>query len=105
MGVARKFSLKDNPIFQRLQVPGKKADDSQPGVRGIIEDPADLPQDEGTDSREGQYLRVENRPSNFDPQIESPDEAARKVKDIPADKLKDEFARDRVTSGRHSSDE
>jgi Helix-turn-helix domain len=189
--VARKFSLKDNPIFQRLQVPGKKADDSQPGVVGIIEDPADLPQDEGTDSREGQYLRVENKPSkfdpqnltlnkegepqnepegqhrevirssdstaahgyieekqiekvqeapsfapvadlsqviqstsdrtnehlneghnltlknrasNYDPQIESPDEAPRKVKDIPAHKLKDEFARDRVTSGRHSSD-
>ena len=62
MGVARKFSLKDNPIFQRLQVPGKKPDDSQPRVRGIIEDPTDLPQKEGIGSREGQDEGIKNEP-------------------------------------------
>jgi hypothetical protein len=55
-------------------------------------------------SNEGQILTLKNRASNFDPRIESPEEAPRKVKDIPADKLKDEFARDRVTSRRYSSD-
>lgn len=66
--MARKFSLKDNPIFQRLQVPGKKPDDSQPSIRGSIEDPADLRRHEEIGKGEGQFLRVEHEPSRIDPQ-------------------------------------
>lgn len=53
--MARKFSLKDNPIFQRLEVPKPK---------DLTEDVAEnINQD-----NEGQNLILKNKPSQIDPQ-------------------------------------
>jgi hypothetical protein len=62
-GLARKYSLKDNPIFQGLQVPKPPAE-SLPDSEDL-ETPAEaLP--------ESQNLTLKSRPSNLDPQNLTP---------------------------------
>ena len=78
--MARKFSLKDNPIFQRLQVPKKLEDDSKISVQGVTEDSADLRQVKGSSDNEGHILTLKNRPSKIDPQILTLNEEKRKEK-------------------------
>jgi hypothetical protein len=67
--VARKFSLKDNPIFQRLEIPKPL----EAGAQSLQESPRDLiveskgPLLPTIERRERE--RVENRPSKIDPHI------------------------------------
>jgi hypothetical protein len=60
--VAKKFSLKDNPIFQRLAPP------VPPEAAAPLQE--DLPSDESLDG--GQILTLNERPSEFDPQNLTP---------------------------------
>ena len=67
--MARKFSLKDNPIFQRLEIPkpleaGAQSLQGSPGDLIVESKGPLLPVIEG---REGE--RVENRPSKIDPHV------------------------------------
>src|SRR5690348_2437735 len=60
--MARKFSLKDNPIFQRLEIPHPSTPETSAGqqISVPISDSS-----EETDNPQKQTLK--NRPSNFDP--------------------------------------
>ena len=58
--MARKFSLKDNPIFQRLEVPKPRETSSQPDATDSSAE---------VDIDEGQKETRKFRPANFDPQI------------------------------------
>jgi Helix-turn-helix domain len=67
--VAKKFSLKDNPIFQRLEAPGPR--EAEPPVDEALPSeeasrPSDLIQEP---SDEGHDMTVSHRPSEFDPQV------------------------------------
>src|SRR5215813_10296260 len=69
--MARKFSLKDNPIFQRLEIPQPRSLDTSISV--VEEREQGLPPSSGQHSEEiidPQILTLKNRPSNFDPEIE-----------------------------------
>ncbi len=58
--MARKFSLKDNPIFQRLEVPKPRETRAQPDATGSSAE---------VDIDEGQKEPRKKSPANFDPQI------------------------------------
>ncbi len=65
--MAKKFSLKDNPIFQRLEAPEPREPD--PPARAVLppENVSDAPDPQGF-SHEGLELTVNNKPSKIDPQ-------------------------------------
>ena len=63
----RKFSLKDNPIFKRLE--NSEPREAEPSVgEALPPEEVSRPSDRQERSPEGQNLTVNNRPSNFDPQ-------------------------------------
>jgi hypothetical protein len=65
--VARKFSLKDNPIFQRLEAPAPR--EVEPPVdEALPSEEASRPSDRQEPSDEGHDMTVIHRPSEFDPQ-------------------------------------
>jgi Helix-turn-helix domain len=65
--VRRKFSLKDNPIFQRLEESGPK--EGEPPVDDALpSQEVSHPTDEQERSPEGHDMTVSIRPSEFDPQ-------------------------------------
>jgi hypothetical protein len=81
--VAKKFSLKDNPIFQRLEAPEPRE----------VEPPAEeaLPPDEGSyaseprgSSHEGHDLTLINRPSKINPQKLTPSQSSERQAHVPA---------------------
>jgi hypothetical protein len=65
--MARKFSLKDNPIFQRLEVPRRKEQDALPDVTETTPLTPDLSNSRGSNI-EGQNKSLKNAPSSFEPQ-------------------------------------
>jgi Helix-turn-helix domain len=65
--VTRKFSLKDNPIFQRLEVPRRQEADSPRNLTEITPLVPGIPSDEGSNI-EGQKESRKNFPSKFDAQ-------------------------------------
>jgi Helix-turn-helix domain len=81
--VAKKFSLKDNPIFQRLEAPEPRE----------VEPPAEeaLPPDEGSYSsdprgsiHEGQIMTLMNRAPEIDPQKLTPSQSTERQAHVPA---------------------
>ncbi len=81
--MAKKFSLKDNPIFQRLEAPEPRE----------VEPPAEeaLPPNEGShssdpqgSSHEGQRLPLSYRPSEIDPQKLTPIKSSEREAHVPA---------------------
>jgi hypothetical protein len=66
--VARKFSLKDNPIFQRLEAPEPR-EVEPPAAEALPSEEASRPFDRQEPSTDRQSMTVINRPSDFDPQI------------------------------------
>jgi Helix-turn-helix domain len=81
--VAKKFSLKDNPIFQRLEAPEPRE----------VKPPAEeaLPPDEGSysfdprgSSHEGHDLTLSNRPSKINPQELTPSKSSERHAHVPA---------------------
>lgn len=69
--MARKFSLKDNPIFQRLEIPQPRSLDTSTSVVSVAkeEEKILLPSSEHDleEKIDPQILTLKNRPSNFDP--------------------------------------
>lgn len=63
--MAKKFSLKDNPIFQRLEAPEPR-DIEPPAEEALPSEEVSRPPDPQGSSHEGQYLTVDNRPSEID---------------------------------------
>jgi hypothetical protein len=64
--VAKKFSLKDNPIFQRLEAPEPRGVEP-PTEEALPSDKDSHPTDLQGSAHEGQSLTVNTRPSEFDP--------------------------------------
>jgi hypothetical protein len=65
--VARKFSLKDNPIFQRLEVPRRQEAEARPEAMEITPPTPELSRTE-VSKTEGQKESRKNFPSKFEPQ-------------------------------------
>lgn len=63
----RKFSLKDNPIFQRLEVPEPR-EVEPPADEALPSEEVSRPSDRQERSHEGHDMTVSHRPSEFDPQ-------------------------------------
>ena len=63
--VAKKFSLKDNPIFQRLETPEPR-EAELPAEEALPSEEVSHPPDSQGSSHEGQYLTVSDRPSKID---------------------------------------
>jgi hypothetical protein len=81
--VTKKFSLKDNPIFQRLEVPEPREVEPPtkealpPGEGSHLSDP------QGSSS-ERQYVAFSNRPPKIDPQKLTPKKSADRHAHVPA---------------------
>lgn len=63
----RKFSLKDNPIFQRLEAPEPR-EVEPPADEALPSEEVSRPSDRQERSHEGHDMTVSHRPSEFDPQ-------------------------------------
>jgi Helix-turn-helix domain len=63
----RKFSLKDNPIFQRLEAPEPR-EVEPPADEALPSEEASRPSDRQEPPHEGQDMTASHRPSGFDPQ-------------------------------------
>jgi Helix-turn-helix domain len=65
--VAKKFSLKDNPIFQRLEAPEPR-EAEPPAEEALPSEEVSHPSEPQGSLHEGQNLTVSDRPSEIDPQ-------------------------------------
>jgi hypothetical protein len=65
--VPKKFSLKDNPIFQRLEAPEPR-EVEPPAEEAVPSEDVSRPSDSQASSHEDQHLTVSNRPSETAPQ-------------------------------------
>jgi len=80
--VAKKFSLKDNPIFQRLEAPEpRKAE--PPAEEALPSEEVSHPSDLQGSSHEGQHLTISDRPSEIDPQKLTPGESSKLQVNFP----------------------
>ena len=80
--MAKKFSLRDNPIFQRLEAPEPR--EAEPSAEGT------LPSEGGShssgpqeSSHEAQIVTVRNRPSQVDPHNSTPRDLPERQAQIP----------------------
>jgi hypothetical protein len=81
--VAKKFSLKDNPIFQRLEAPEPR-EVEPPAEEVLPSEEVSHPSDPQGSSHEGQYLTVSDRPSQIDPHKLTPIESSERQAHVPA---------------------
>lgn len=81
--MAKKFSLKDNPIFQRLEAPEPR-EVEPPAEEALPSEEVFHPSDPQGLSHEGQYLTFSNRPSEIDPQKLIPKESPEIQAHVPA---------------------
>jgi hypothetical protein len=81
--VAKKFSLKDNPIFQRLEAPEPR-EAEPPAEEALPSDELPHPSDPQESLHEGQILTVSNRPSEIDPQKLTSRELSERQAHFPA---------------------
>jgi len=81
--VAKKFSLKDNPIFQRLETPEPR-EAELPAKEALPSEEVSHPLDSQGSSHEGQYLTVSNRPSEIDHHKLTPIELSELQAHVPA---------------------
>jgi hypothetical protein len=81
--VAKKFSLKDNPIFQRLEAPDLR-EVEPPAEEALPSEEVSHPSDPQRSSHEGQYLTVSYRPSEIDPQKLTSNESSEPHAPMPA---------------------
>jgi hypothetical protein len=81
--VAKKFSLKDNPIFQRLEAPEPREAEA-PGEEVLPSQEVSLSHNPQESPPEGQIKTLRHRPSEIDPQIltlkDAPERQANMVK-------------------------
>jgi hypothetical protein len=80
--VAKKFSLKDNPIFQRLEAPEPR-EIEQPAGESWPPGEVSHPSDPQRSLREGQHLTVSDRPSESDPQKVTPTVSSERQAHVP----------------------
>ncbi len=82
--MAKKFSLKDNPIFQRLEVPKPK--ETEPLAEGIPpSEEAPPPGETSKIQPEGQKLTLKTRPSKIDPQKLTPRKRDEELAEVPTE--------------------
>jgi hypothetical protein len=81
--VAKKFSLKDNPIFQRLEAPEPR-EVEPPAEEGLPPDEGSHSSDPQGSSHEGQPLTLSPRPSHIDPQKLSSRRLSERHAPVPA---------------------
>jgi hypothetical protein len=81
--VPKKFSLKNNPIFQRLEAPEPREVES-PAEEALPSEDVSRPSGPQTSSHEGQYVTVSDRPSGIDPQELSFTESSERQVHVPA---------------------
>jgi Helix-turn-helix domain len=84
--VARKFSLKDNPIFQRLEAPEPR-EVEPPADEALPSEEASRPSERQEPSDEGQNMAVIHRPSEFDPQDLTPRKSSDQQTHFPVHNL------------------
>jgi hypothetical protein len=81
--VAKKFSLKDNPIFQRLEAPEPR--EVEPAAEeALLPDAGSRSSDQLGSSHEGRNLPLNNSPSKIDPQKLTPSASSERHAYVPA---------------------
>jgi Helix-turn-helix domain len=82
--VPRKFSLKDNPIFQRLEAPEPR--EAEPPVdEALPSGEFSRPSDRQEQSAEGHEKTISDRPSEFDPHNLTPNQSSTQQTCVPAE--------------------
>jgi hypothetical protein len=81
--VAKKFSLRDNPIFQRLEAPEPR-EAEPPAGETLPAEGVSHPSGPQESSHEGQNVTVRNRPSQVDPHKLTPRKLPERQAQIPA---------------------
>jgi hypothetical protein len=81
--VAKKFSLKDNPIFQRLEAPEPR-EVEPPAEEALPSEEVSHPSDPQGSSHENQFLTVSDKPSEIGPQKLALTESSERQAHVPA---------------------
>jgi hypothetical protein len=98
--VAKKFSLKDNPIFQRLEAPEPR-EAEPPAEEALPSEEVSHPPDPQGPSHEGQYVTVSERPLEIDPQKLTPTESSERRAHVLARDIQVQSPQDPPPSRSH----